>query len=236
MLSTLRQYYAQMGWWDASFYCLSRVLVRVGVQLYKYDFVAQPVAEESWARGRGAKLRVALATNLDQVPADCPRPRAVLAERIGQGAYALQAWRGEQLAGFLWLVHGNYLEDEVRVHFRLPSADSVWDFDVYVAPEFRLGPAYLRLWDEANALLRERRVRWSVSRISAFNVASRQAHGRLGARKIGGALFLCLGRWQLSFASQAPFIHLSPGPASRLQLTLDTRGLASAAAPALAGS
>jgi len=236
MIAQLRQYVAQMGWWDAGCYCLSRVLDRVGIKMHKYDFMAQPVSAEAWARGRGSKLRIALATTLAEVPDDCPRPRDVLAGRIAQGAYALQAWREEQLAGFIWLVHGSYLEDEVRVHYHLPSGDTVWDFDVYVAPDFRLGPAYLRLWDEANALLRERQVRWSCSRISSFNVASRQAHGRLGARKIGGAVFLCAGRWQLCFSSQAPYVHLSSGPGSCLQLTLDTRRLASSGQPAQAGS
>ena len=236
MIAQLRQYVAQMGWWDAGCYCLSRVLHRVGVQLHKYDFMAQPVSTEAWARGRGNKLRIALASTLAEGPQDCPRPRAVLAGRIAQGAYALQAWRDEQLAGFIWLVHGSYLEDEVRVHYHLPSADSVWDFDVYVAPDFRLGPAYLRLWDEANALLRERQVRWSCSRISSFNVASRQAHKRLGARKVAGAMFLCAGNWQLCFASQAPYLHFSTNPASYVQLTLDTRRLLSEALPAPAGS
>jgi hypothetical protein len=236
MIATLRQYVAQMGWWDASWYCLSRVLVRVGVQLHKYDFVAQPVAETPWARGRGAKLRVALATGVEQVPPECPRPREVLAARVAQGAYALQAWQDSTLAGFLWLVHGAYLEDEVRVHYHLPSPDSVWDFDVYVAPDFRLGPAYLRLWDEANALLRERQVRWSCSRISSFNTASRNAHRRLGARKVAGAVFITAGRWQLCFASQAPYMHLSASPSALVRLTLDTRRLLSGASPAPGGS
>jgi len=212
LFSRLLEYRQQMGSWNAFWYCLSRVLLRCRVLVYKYDIMAQPVSEEEWSRGRGRKLRLETVTSLSQLPASYPRPAAVLADRFAQGAYSVQAWREDELAGFLWLIHELYIEDEVRVHYRLPSAETVWDFDVYVAPEFRLSPAYLRLWDEANRILRERQVRWSCSRISSFNIGSHQSHRRLGARKIGGALFLALGRWQVCFTDRWPFCQISrPG-------------------------
>jgi hypothetical protein len=49
----------------------------------------------------------------------------------------------------------------------------------------------------------------TLSRISAFNAASRAAHGRLGASVRGSASFLCVGRIQLMCSSIAPKWHLS---------------------------
>jgi len=228
MLALLRQRVeqnvAQLGWWDAACYFASVALGRLGVRLYKYEFVAQPVATAPLARGRGKAIDVRLVTGIDGVPDIYPRPSHVVADRFAQGALTLQAWKGDGLAGFLWLLHDGYREDEVRADYRLASPASVWDFDVYVAPEFRMGPTYLRLWEEANSLLRARGVCWTCSRISSFNVASRNAHARLGTVRMGGALFLCAGRWQLSCVTQAPYLHLSRKAAPRL--TFDTAALA----------
>lgn len=216
----------QLGWWNAGFYFLGLALRRIGLRLYKYDFVAQPVGSTPLARGRGKAIDVRLVTELAGVPADYPRPLHVVADRFVQGARTLQAWKGDELAGFLWLVQEGYREDEVRADYKLASRDSVWDFDVYVAPQFRMGPTYLRLWDEANALLQEGEVRWTCSRISSFNTASRNAHARLGAMRLAGAVFLCCGRWQLSFFTQRPFLHLSTGTHDAPRLTFDTASLA----------
>jgi len=220
----VEQNVAQLGWWDAACYFASVALRRAGVRLHKYEFVAQPVAAAPLARGRGKAIDVRLVTDVAGVPPDYPRPAHVVADRFAQGALTLQAWKGEELAGFLWLLHDGYREDEVRADYRLASRASVWDFDVYVAPQFRLGPTYLRLWDEANALLRARAVHWTCSRISSFNVASRHAHARLGTVRLGGGLFLCAGRWQLTCLTQAPYLHLSRHGAPRL--TFDTTALA----------
>jgi hypothetical protein len=221
----LRQNIAQLGWWDAGFYFASLALRRIGLPLYKYEFVAQPIAAAPLARGRGKAIDVRLVTDIRGVPTEYPRPAHVVADRFAQGALTLQAWRGDDLAGFLWLLHEGYREDEVRASYRLASPSSVWDFDVYVAPEFRMGPTYLRLWDEANALLRERDVDWTCSRISSFNVASRNAHARLGTVRMAGAVFVCCGSWQLSFVTQAPYLHLSRGARDAPRLTFDTAAL-----------
>ncbi|QBQ39442.1 hypothetical protein E1742_15235 [Pseudoduganella plicata] len=224
MRQRVGQNVAQLGAWDAACYFAGMALRRLGIRLYKYEFVAQPVAVAPLARGRGKAIDVRLATDIAGVPPDYPRPARVVADRFAQGALTLQAWKGGDLAGFLWLLHDGYREDEVRADYRLASPASVWDFDVYVAPAYRMGPTYLRLWEEANTLLRERGVRWTCSRISSFNVASRHAHARLGTVRMGGALFLCAGRWQLSCLTQAPFLHLSRQAAPRL--TFDTAALA----------
>jgi hypothetical protein len=66
-----------------------------------------------------------------------------------------------------------------------PSGKAVWDFDVYVVPAYRLGYTFLKLWDTANAHLRSLGVRWTLSRISAFNAGSlsSQQTGRAANRQ-----------------------------------------------------
>lgn len=226
-----RHLLVQLGWLNAGCYALDRLLSRIGWRLYKYDFVAQPVAAGPLAQGRGAAYAVRLAGDAGAVPAEHPRPRRVIAQRYAQGAQSLQAWDGERLAGFLWWLPAGYQEDEVRARYLLASAQSVWDFDVYVAPAYRLGPVFRRLWEETHRLLRARGVRWTCSRISAFNAGSRQAHARLGAVRLGGALFLCCGRWQWMAASRAPYLHLSRDAASFPQLLFDTSALEPSATP-----
>ncbi len=214
----------ELGWFNAFLYVIGLLLERVTVGrcgLYKYQLVAQAVAAAPLCQGRGKRIGVRLVGSADALPADYPRARAVIERRFAQGAICLAAFDGERLLGFLWLQHGAYQEDEVRARYR---ADA-WDFDVTVSPEYRLGPAFARLWDEANALLRARGLDWSCSRISAFNPGSLAAHGRIGTVKLGSALFLRCGPLQLCLATLAPYVHLSSHPASYPEFVLDTSAL-----------
>src|SRR5690606_27821891 len=97
-----------------------------------------------------------------------------------------------------------------RCDFRLEPAElAAWDFDIYVAPEHRMGRTFARLWEGANSYLRARGVEWSMSRISAYNAGSFKSHARLGARVVGRASFLFLGPLQLAWMSVPPYAHLS---------------------------
>ncbi|HEY8351300.1 MAG TPA: hypothetical protein VIK87_02045, partial [Sphingomonadales bacterium] len=96
--------------------------------------------------------------------------------------------------------------------------ETAWDFDVYVAPEHRMGRTFARLWAAANEYLRARGVRWSLSRISGYNPASFNSHKRLGARVIGRASFLRIGNWQLMWSNRAPYLHLSRKAQPRLRV------------------
>ena len=235
----LRRTAAQLGWFNTLCYGLDRLLSRLGWRLRKYYFVAQPTAQAPPARPqrkpvlpeRGATFTVRLASAGREVPLTHPRPRAVISQRFAQGAQTLQAWHGGKLAGFLWFLPHAYQEDEVRVRYRLASAESLWDFDVYVAPDYRLGPLFRRLWSEAHVMMRSQGVRWTCSRISAYNPASRGAHARLGAVTLGSAVFLSCGDWQWTFATQAPYFHLSRNPAAFPELLFDTSTLEPGANP-----
>ena len=195
--------------------------------------MAQAIAAEPLCGGRGKNIAVRLCRHRTDLPAGYPRAERVLEQRYANGALSLAAFKGRnrgnndggELTGFLWLTFDAYQEDEVRARYILVSADSSWDFDVWVAPQERFGPSFGRLWDEANRLLRARAVRWSCSRISAFNGASLRAHARFGTVRLGTATFLCCGRWQWMFATLAPYVHLSHRASSFPRLVFDTSRL-----------
>ncbi|MDC8756844.1 hypothetical protein OIK44_04490 [Janthinobacterium sp. hw3] len=225
MANRLIQSVAQLGSLNAALYACDRVLRRLSGgrwALYKYQFLAQAVGAAPLCGGRGARIAVRLCRSLHELPSGYPRPAAVLRARYAQHACSLAAVRHGELVGFLWLLFGACQEDEVRARYLLASPHSCWDFDVWVRPQERLGLVFPRLWDEANALLRARAVRWSCSRISAFNPASLAAHASIGTVALGSATFLRCGRWQWMLATLAPYFHLSRHAGAFPRLCFDT--------------
>lgn len=214
VLSKFRETAASIGLWNAILFALSRLaatLVGNRVRIVKYYFMVQPVVAPDRARStRSATFDFAW------VGADCAlfaqieRPPSVIAARFAQGARCLVAANKGQLAGFLWFVIGPYEEDEVRACFVPgPAGRAAWDFDVMIMPQYRLGRLFSYMWNGASAELAANGVEHTMSRISAFNAASIASHRRLGARIVGQAVFLCLGRLQLMRASVAPHWHVS---------------------------
>lgn len=215
---------AELGARNTAWYAFARCLRIVGIAMYRYQFVAQPVVPGPMRASPG-NLAMRQIASLDELPAVYPRPREVVAARFRQGGCSISAWKGQELAGILWYQLGAYQEDEVRVRYCLPSPHSCWDYDVFVQPNMRLGTAFCRLWDEANCRLRMRGIEWTCSRISVFNAGSLRAHARIGSVSMGNATFFRLGRWQLMLASRRPYCHLSGAAASWPQLVFDTRPL-----------
>ncbi|NVM78323.1 GNAT superfamily N-acetyltransferase [Duganella sp. SG902] len=224
MTNCLRLTLAQLGWFNTALYVLARLLARASGgrwTLLRYLFVAQYVGDTALTPMRGADIDIRPASAADPLPPDYPRPASVVRERYAQGARTLAAWRNGRLAGFLWLIGGAYQEDEVRVRYCLRSARTSWDFDVWVRPDERLGWVFRRLWEAARQHLRRHGVRWTCSRISAFNAASLRAHAQIGTVPLGHAVFLRCGTWQWMIASLPPYFHLSRSPASFPQLMFD---------------
>lgn len=206
IISAIGSPFRQLGWLDGALCLLNAALVRYTgghVRLHRYYFMAQPVSAEALLKGgRGAAIEVREVGPTDLLLHAFPRPQWVMPYRYGQGAVCLAAFKDGRCAGFLWMLIGPYREDEVRCRYiPLPAGEAAWDFDVYVYPEHRNSLVFLRLWDEANRYLAARGVRWSLSRISAFNAGSLSSHARLGARRIGSAVFLSIGSLQISAAS-----------------------------------
>jgi hypothetical protein len=203
----LRTVFQEFGAW-APLYLLSRLCEGTPFGVYAYRLVAQPVAAKPLLPpARGRTIEVRRMEPGDPAFAGLPLTPAVLKYRFDQGAICFGAFKGGQVIGCIWLCLGPYLEDEVRCRF-VPAAAS-WDFDVYLQPEYRVGFAFARLWDEANAFLRGRGLHWSISRISVLNTKSLAAHDKLGTRTLGSALFLRAGRLQAMLSSLPPFVSLS---------------------------
>jgi GNAT superfamily N-acetyltransferase len=228
MYKRLRLTLAQLGWLNTTLYLLARALETVSGgrwTLFRYLFVAQYVSDTPLSPMRGADIHIQLPAAGMPLPDDYPRPAHVVRSRYAQGASTLAAWRKGRLAGFLWMISQAYQEDEVRARYQLASPCASWDFDVWVRPEERLGWVFRRLWEAARQHLRGQGVRWSCSRISAFNPASLRAHAQIGVVRLGHAVFLRCGQWQWMFSSLRPHIHLSRSPASFPELIIDTRPL-----------
>lgn len=226
-LRRLRLAIRELGWIDAFWYVASVLAPRWSgerCEVFKYAIVAQavPAAAPAPARARASAIAIRPVTTAE-LGGDATRflrPAPVLAQRCGQGAECLAAYRDADLLGFMWYVCGPYDEDEVRARFVPAASVGAWDFDIEILPPHRMGMAFARLWDAANARLRARGVQWTYSRISAFNAPSRAAHKRAGALTLGNAVFVRCGRWQWTASTLAPYLHLSRGAASRPEFRL----------------
>jgi len=208
-----------LGLVDGVLAVTARLIRRVSfgrVRLIKYYLLAQPIIQNPQTPSRSSRIEVFLIRADDAVTSEFPRPSAVIARRFSDGALCLVARSGGRFAGFLWLSLGPYEEDEVRCRYgTLPERFTAWDFDVFVHPQFRMGRTFVQLWYAANALLHERGVEWSFSRVSAFNAQSLRAHRRFGARRVASAVFLCVGPMQLTVTSIRPIVHFASSPRSR---------------------
>lgn len=210
----LQRIFDELGIRDGLYYLVAKALSTVScgtITLIRYHFVAQPVPDAATPSGRAsAKSTIRLITAGDPVAEAFPRPVEVIKGRFANGNTCFVAETNGRFAGFLWLAHDAYEEDEVRCRYVLGDpARCVWDYDVYVEPDFRIGRTFSRLWESANAHLAAQGVRWSLSRISAFNPGSLAAHRRLGIQKIATGSFLKWGSLQLSVLDRAPHIHIS---------------------------
>jgi len=217
------------AWADGRFarvlYLFDRLLEKLTwgkVRLRIYIFCAQPIGSGAYASVRDdPHTRVTQVTEESALTADYPRRADVVRERIRRGSTFYVATVREEFAGCIWIAKSIYSEDEVRAKYILPTDNKcVWDFDVFVAPRFRLGRTLGRLWKGVDAALEHGGVQWSFSRISLFNASSIRTHERLGAVFQSTGVFLTLGPFQLSLCTQTPFVHLSLGPAYRPCLSL----------------
>ncbi len=214
----------RLGVTNAFLYVISRGLARYSggrCRIVKYYFVAQPVVASAGALDAGA-ISIAPVSPDDRIVKQFPRSAGVINRRFRDDAICLVARKGDEFAGYLWLKLRGYDEDEVRCRYvPVPERSTAWDFDVYVAPPYRMGRTFTRMWSAANDFLRSNEIEWTLSRISPYNADSLRAHGRMGGQRIGTALFLCLGAMQVAFISIPPFVHVSlsdgAGPVLRLK-------------------
>lgn len=214
-----------VGWFATALYAFGIGLSRLSrrrCRLFGYRFYAQPVPDRPFLRAReGSGMRVYRVEPGDAIVAQFPRPAHVIARRFAEGAACFVARSQDRFAGFIWLKLDGYEEDEVRCRYvPAPVGATAWDYDVYVAPDFRMSRAFLRLWDAANDYLRTNGVSWTLSRISMFNPSSLGAHDRLGIRPVGKAIFIRMASIEVAFFSMSPFVHVSLKADQRPVVTL----------------
>jgi len=220
LIASLRSAIREFGVRDGIGYLVDRLLMvrlRWG-GLARYILTAQPIPDDPLPL-RPGKLSFQELKPGDPRLRDLPLSDKVLDFRFGQNAVCIAAIENDRAVACIWFCFGHYDEDMVRCRYVLePEQETAWDFDVYVAPEHRMGRTFARLWAAANEYLRARGVRWSLSRISGYNPASFNSHKRLGARVIGRASFLRIGNWQLMWSNRAPYLHLSRKAQPRLRV------------------
>ena len=221
-LQRIQRLVRELGVSTTFLYLVDRLLRRVSGHcgFNYYIFMAQPLAERPRlppARGRAFRFR--LLKGHDAILDGLERPDNAIPQRFSQGAQCLLATKGDgdTVVGCIWFVRRVYAEDEVDVDYLLPEDDScVWDFDVYVAASERLGFLFAKQWDTFDALLRPQGVRYTVSRINAFNRRSMSSHRSMGAQDFGWVLILKLGWFQWMVSNQSPFMAFGGRPKMRL--------------------
>lgn len=213
----------------ALLYALQRAETIRGFPLRTRSFyvVAQPVQTSPRLPARRARELDFREIEPDDPAVQClPADEQTRRHRFDQGARCYGLFRGSELVGSVWLARGGFEEDEVRCRYDLlPAHCTSWDFDIFIRPEWRTGPAFLKLWDETNRLLAGHGVSYTLSRISAFNLTSLRSHERLGARRLGRTDFFRLGPFQFMISDLTPRLHFSIRRAVRPSVRLDVSDL-----------
>jgi len=216
--------FKEFGAMAGALYAADQVLRRLSPQvgIYVYELMVQPIGGKKLLSANLAKnLTFAEIGRSDPAIDLMPARPEIKRARFDQGAICLGVFRREKLIGYAWFCFNTYEEDEVRCTYALAVPDqSVFDFDFYILPEHRMGIGFLAVWHGANEYLRARDVRYTFSRLTRFNVASRRAHAHLGWKCVGKALFFQAYRVELMLATLAPFIFLSWSGKSRPRLRL----------------
>jgi len=229
MPSRLLSPFQEFGLLAGALYVIDRILCRLsrGTRLFVYELMVQPIPETPLRGASLAKnLRVREVRDGDPEIAAMPTPPQIIARRYAQGAICLGAFQQDAFVGYMWFCPQRYVEDEVRCTYVIqPPGQSVFDFDFYIFPQYRMGTAFVGLWNGANRELRARDVRYTFSRLTRFNLASRRAHQHLGWKLVGRATFLQLWRLQVMAATVFPFVHASVGATSGPRLRLSAAAL-----------
>jgi hypothetical protein len=233
LLTRLAGLFREFGWAAGTAYVVDRVLRKLSPRLglYVYEFMVQPIGGEKPLLPPNLSRNLAFREIVKGDPeiAEMPAREDIKARRFEQGARCLGAYRKGALIGYLWYATGRYEEDEVRCDYVLVDrAASIFDFDLYVLPQYRLGVGFLGVWHGANELLGPQGVKYTFSRLTRFNVASRRAHAHLGWKRVGVGVFLQVWGLELMASSVAPFVGITFGQSQRITLRLRPDALTTA--------
>jgi hypothetical protein len=239
MLVKLMSPFKEFGCFAGLLYAIDRVFQRLSpnLRLYFYELLVQPIPDEPLLPARLSRT-----LEMREIGPDAPeiarmpaRPE-IKESRFKQNAICLGAFRKSEFIGHIWFCFPVYEEDEVRCTYVLPEGNqAVFDFDLYLFPEHRMGLGFVGIWNGANEFLRSRGVKFSFSRLTRFNLASRRAHMQLGAQRVGRVFVLQTWRVEFMVATVAPYVHLSLGKQDCVRLKLRPDALLSRTAASGAG-
>lgn len=214
----------ELGLFTGLLYVVCRVLARISpsLQLYFYEIMIQPIPEKPLVPARLVKNLEIREIKPGDPEVDIMPARADIKEaRFRQNAICLGAFQKDKFIGYMWFCPYAYEEDEVRCTFLLsPPEEAVFDFDFYLFPEHRMGLGFIGLWNGANKFLNDRGIKYTFSRLTRFNLASRRAHTHLGWKRVGHTLFLQAWSLQFMAATIFPYLHFSFRESRRVQLKL----------------
>jgi hypothetical protein len=224
MVHKLVDIYKEYGFVLGLFYGIDRTLQRLSsrLRLYVYQIMVQPITDKPLLPERFAKrLEIREIKRGDPEVALMPARPDIKEARFAQNAVCLGAYRDGRLIGYLWFSHGRYEEDEARCTYLVtPEGTAIFDYDLYVLPEHRMGLAFAGIWHGVSEYLRARGVHYSFSRFTRFNLASRRAHERLGCKAVGNVVFFQFNSMQLMVGTLPPFLHVSLSSSQRVSLRL----------------
>ena len=224
MLQKIRGVFREFGVFVGLLYGLDRFLQQLssGLRLYVYEFMVQPITQTSLVPARFTRrLQIRQIKPGDPEVELMPALPEIKRSRFEQNAVCLGAFQDGQFIAYMWFCFRAYDEDEVRCTYVVtPQTESVFDFDLYIFPQHRLSLAFVGIWNGANEYLRQRGIKYTFSRLTRFNVASRRAHDHLGWKSAGRAIFLQAWDVEVMAATIFPYMHFSLGKANRVRLKL----------------
>jgi hypothetical protein len=202
--------------------CALRRISRGRVRLLHYRIVAQPVPAASAPRVTGGRgLAVERVGPEHVLLAQFPHRPDALRRRFAQHAMCYGAHRHGELAGYLWVQEPPFADRDAGCCFvPAPAGRAAWDYDLWIAPAWRMSRAFQRLWDAAHDDLRARGIAWTLSCVQGANRTSLASHQRLGARAVSQAWILRIGERQLAAFTQPPFVDLNLFTGARARLVV----------------
>ena len=163
MLDKLTSPFKEFGLLAGLLYVIDSVFLRISpsLRLYFYELMVQPIPEKPLLPARFAKgIEIREIKRGDPEVDLMPARPEIKQSRFEQNAICLGAFQKGKFIGYIWFCFRAYDEDEVRCTFLLTPADqAVFDFDLYLFPEYRMGLGFIGIWNGANAFLRSRGIK-----------------------------------------------------------------------------
>lgn len=216
--------FKEFGFAAGALYALDRVLRGISphLGLFVYELMVQPITGKPMLPANLAKNLKFIEIGRGHPDIELMPARAEIKQsRFDQGAVCLGVYRIDTLIGYVWFCFRSYEEDEVRCTYVLADpTHSVFDFDLYVFPKYRMGIGFMAIWHGASAYLHERGIKYTFSRLTRFNLASRRSHAHLGWKCAARAVFLQAWRSEMMLANVFPYIAITWAPSQRTRLLL----------------